>query len=115
MRRRYRRKAGRLGRRRPASSGDDLCAGPRCGVPRFSGLSDFQLINAAEGRGVTARSGEMQEAQVGELAIPLLEVEAVADVELVGHRETDIADGEVVDEPAVGTVEEGHGGNGVGA
>src|SRR5262249_59517972 len=45
----------------------------------------------------------------GESGIPLLEVEAVTHVELVGDGEADVADGEVVDEPAVGPVEEGHG------
>jgi hypothetical protein len=44
--------------------------------------------------------------QVGEVAVPLLEVEAVADEELVGDGEADVADRQVVDEPAVGTVEQ---------
>src|SRR5689334_20911636 len=107
MRRRYRRKAGRLGRRRPASSGDDLCAGPQIGAPRTSDLSNLQRITARGPGELRPGSAEMQEAQVGELAIPLLEVEAVADVELVGDREADVPNGEVVHEPAVGPVEEG--------
>ena len=44
--------------------------------------------------------------QVREVPVPLLQVEAVADEELVGDRETDVVDGQVVDEAAVGPVEQ---------
>ena len=53
----------------------------------------------------------MQEAQVGQLAPPLLEIEAVADEELVRHDEADVADREIVDESAVGAVEQRDGGD----
>ena len=49
------------------------------------------------------------EPEVGQASIALVEVEAVADEELVGHREADVADGQVADEPAVGAVEQGDG------
>jgi hypothetical protein len=48
--------------------------------------------------------------QVGQVPVPLVEIEAVADEELVGNREPDVPHGEVVDEPAVGAVEQGRGG-----
>jgi hypothetical protein len=48
--------------------------------------------------------------QVRQVAVPLVQIEAVADEELVGDRETDVGDREVLDESSVGTVEEGHGG-----
>jgi hypothetical protein len=41
--------------------------------------------------------------------VALVEVEAVADEELVRHREAHVADGEIVDESPVGAVEEGDG------
>ena len=41
------------------------------------------------------------------MPVALVEVEPVADEELVRHRETDVTDREVVDEPPVGAVEEG--------
>ena len=44
--------------------------------------------------------------QVGQVAEALVEVEAVADEELVGDREADVADRQVVDEPPVGPVEQ---------
>jgi hypothetical protein len=44
--------------------------------------------------------------QVREVAVALVQVEAVADEQLVGHREADVAHGKVLDEPAVGPVEE---------
>src|SRR3954466_3375009 len=101
MRRRY--------RRRPAASGGDgrrrrettLMRDPGSVSPDSSDLSVFQVRNAAAARAVTAASAEMQEAEMGELAVPLLEVEAVADVQLVGNDEADVADGEVVHQPAV--------------
>ena len=37
----------------------------------------------------------------------LVEVEAVADEELVGDREAHVADRQIVDEPSVGPVEQG--------
>ncbi len=46
------------------------------------------------------------EAQVGQVAVALVELEAVADEELVRDREADVADGQVVDQPAVGPVEQ---------
>jgi hypothetical protein len=46
---------------------------------------------------------------VREAAEPALEVEPVADEEVVGHGEADVAEREVVDEPAVGPVEQGAG------
>ena len=45
--------------------------------------------------------------QVGQAAVALVEVEAVADEELVGHGEADVADRQVVDEAAVRAVEQG--------
>jgi hypothetical protein len=47
--------------------------------------------------------------QVGEVAIPLLQVEAVPDEELVRHGEAHVAHGEILDEPTVRTIEQGHG------
>jgi hypothetical protein len=44
--------------------------------------------------------------EVGQVPVPLVEVEAVSDEELVGNREADVAQREVVDEPPVGPVEE---------
>jgi hypothetical protein len=58
------------------------------------GSSNFQVINATAS------------------AVPLIEVEPVAYVELVGDREADIAHGEVIDEPPVRPVEQGHGRDG---
>ena len=46
--------------------------------------------------------------QVGQVPVALLEVEPVADEQLVGDGEADVAHGEVVHEPAVRPVEEGH-------
>jgi hypothetical protein len=46
--------------------------------------------------------------QVREVPEPLVEVEAVADEELVRHREADVAHGEVVHEAPVRPVEQGH-------
>jgi hypothetical protein len=46
--------------------------------------------------------------QVREVAVPLGDVEAVADEELIRDREADVPDRQVVDEPAVGTVEQRH-------
>jgi hypothetical protein len=46
--------------------------------------------------------------QVREVPVPLLEIESVPDEELVWHREADVADGEVLDEPAVGPIEQRH-------
>jgi hypothetical protein len=51
----------------------------------------------------------MQQAEIGELAIALLEIEAVADVELVRDDEAHVAHREVVDEAPVRPVEQGHG------
>jgi hypothetical protein len=48
----------------------------------------------------------MEQAEIRELAPALVEVEAVADEELVGDDEPDVADGEVVDEAPVRPVEE---------
>ena len=47
----------------------------------------------------------MCEVQVGQVAVALVEVEAVADEELVGDGEADVADRQVVDEAAVRAVE----------
>jgi hypothetical protein len=44
--------------------------------------------------------------EVGQRPVPLVEIEAVAHVELVRDHEADVAHGKVVDEPAVGAVEE---------
>jgi hypothetical protein len=44
--------------------------------------------------------------EVGQRPVALVEVEAVADEELVGNDEADVPHGEVVDEPPVGAVEE---------
>ena len=44
--------------------------------------------------------------QVGKVAPPLVQVEAVAREELIRHREAHVPDREVVHEPAVGAVEE---------
>ena len=44
---------------------------------------------------------------VGQAAVALVEVEAVADEELVRNGEADIADRQVVDEAAVRAVEQG--------
>ena len=43
------------------------------------------------------------------MPVALVEVEPVADEELVRHREADVTDREVVDESPVGAVEEGDG------
>ncbi|HEY7398521.1 MAG TPA: hypothetical protein VH538_09480, partial [Gaiellaceae bacterium] len=51
--------------------------------------------------------GGPHEAQIGQVAVSFVEVEAVADEELVGDREADVADGQVVDEASVRAVEEG--------
>ena len=48
----------------------------------------------------------MDEAQVRQVPVALLELEAVPDEELVGDREAHVANGKVVDEPPVGPVEE---------
>ena len=48
--------------------------------------------------------------QVGQVPVALLQVEPVADEELVRHGEADVADGQVLDEAAIRTVEERHGG-----
>ena len=47
--------------------------------------------------------------QVGQVAVALLEIEAVSHEELVGHREAHVADGHVLDQAAIRTVEERHG------
>jgi hypothetical protein len=45
--------------------------------------------------------------QIRQVPVALADVEAVADEELVGHREADVADGQVVDEAPVRPVEQG--------
>src|SRR6476660_9149458 len=57
----------------------------------------------------------MQKPEVRQLAVPLLEIEAVADVELVRHDESDVAHREIVDKPPVRPVEQRHGGDRGGA
>jgi hypothetical protein len=47
-----------------------------------------------------------KQVQVREVAVPLVQVEAVADEELVGDGEADVPDGQVLDEAPVRTVEE---------
>jgi hypothetical protein len=49
-----------------------------------------------------------EDVQVREVPVPLLDVEAVPDEELVGDREADVPDRQVLDEPAVGAVEQRH-------
>jgi hypothetical protein len=48
---------------------------------------------------------------VRQVAEPLVEVEAIADEELVGNRESDVGDRQVVDEASVGPVEQRDGGD----
>jgi hypothetical protein len=50
--------------------------------------------------------------QVGQVAVTLLEVEPVAREQLVGHGEAHVADGHVLDQPAVGAVEQRYRGEG---
>jgi hypothetical protein len=52
--------------------------------------------------------------KVREVPVLLLDVEAVTDEELVRHREPDVLDREVADEPAVRTVEQRDRGDGAG-
>ena len=52
--------------------------------------------------------------EVGKVAVALVQIEAVADEELVGDGEADVADRQVFDEPAVRAVEERRGGQGSG-
>jgi hypothetical protein len=47
--------------------------------------------------------------QVGQIPEALVQVEAVADEELVGNGEADVAHREVLDQPPVGPVQERHG------
>ena len=47
------------------------------------------------------------EPQIREVPVPLVELEAVADEELVRNREADIAHRQIVDQPPVRAVEEG--------
>jgi hypothetical protein len=47
--------------------------------------------------------------QVGQIPVALLEIEAVSNEELVGHREAHVADGHVLHQAAVRAVEERHG------
>jgi hypothetical protein len=55
--------------------------------------------------------GEVEQPQVGQLPVALVQVEAVADEELVGDDEADVAHRQVVDEPPVGPVEQRDGGD----
>jgi hypothetical protein len=48
--------------------------------------------------------------QVGQVAVALADVEAVADEQLVGDGEPDVAYGQILDEPSVGPVEQRHDG-----
>jgi hypothetical protein len=48
--------------------------------------------------------------EVGQVAVALVQVEAVADEELVGDGEADVAHGQVLDEAPIGAVEECGGG-----
>src|SRR5205823_7422238 len=84
------------------------------GVPRASGPSKFQPMNGPKPAADTGEgdSAEVQQMQVRQLAVPLLEVEAVADVELVGDDEAHVAHREIVDEAPVRPVEQGHGRDG---
>jgi hypothetical protein len=50
-----------------------------------------------------------QDVEVGEVAVALFQVKAVSDEQLVGDGEADVADREVLDEAAVGPVEQGNG------
>jgi hypothetical protein len=50
--------------------------------------------------------------QIGQVAVALLEIEAVPHEQLVGHREAHVADGHILHQAAIGAVEEGHGGQG---
>jgi hypothetical protein len=46
--------------------------------------------------------------QVGQAPVALLDVEAVSHEELVGNGETDVADGDVLDQPAIRAIEQRH-------
>jgi hypothetical protein len=48
----------------------------------------------------------MHDPHVREAPEPSLQVESVADEEVVGHREADVAERDVVDEPTVGPVQQ---------
>jgi hypothetical protein len=50
--------------------------------------------------------------EVGQVPVPLVEIEAVADEEFVRNGEPDVPERQVVDEPAVRAVEERRGGEG---
>jgi hypothetical protein len=47
--------------------------------------------------------------EVGQVPEPLVQIEAVADEELVGDGEADVADGDILHEPPVRPVEQRHG------
>ena len=49
-----------------------------------------------------------KQVQIREVSVPLVEVEAVADEELVRNGEADVPDRQVLDEAPVGAVEERH-------
>ncbi|HEV8686460.1 MAG TPA: hypothetical protein VGQ84_04240 [Gaiellaceae bacterium] len=44
--------------------------------------------------------------QVGQVAVALVQIEAVPDEQLVGDREADVPDRQVLDEPSVRAVEQ---------
>src|SRR5581483_2151695 len=58
-------------------------------------------------RGILAGPNSLaDQTQVREVPVPLAELEAVPDEELVRDREADVPDGQVVDEPPVGAAEQ---------
>ena len=66
------------------------------------------FVRAPKARAGTAGSGLAEDVQVRQVPVALVQVEAVADEELVGDGEADVPDRQVVDEPAVRAVEERH-------
>jgi hypothetical protein len=56
----------------------------------------------------------LENMEVGQVAVALIQVEAVADEQLVRDREADITHGQVLDEPPVRPVEQRHRGEGAG-
>ena len=101
--RRLGRPAGRPGRDRSATSARPATRPGRTSTSRCASTARPSTRSATSRRG---RCGSRASVQVRQVPVPLVDVEAVADEELVRDGEADVPHRQVLDEPAVRPVEE---------
>src|SRR6266516_6909087 len=92
--------------RRPSGSGctSETAITPTLAGPKTQARSLTRVRLRSDFAG--ASGGAANQAEVGQVPVALVELESVADEELVRDREADVADGQVVDQPPVRPVEE---------